>query len=274
MTDAERRLNEMIDISLSGPCRSFEDVPLNLCLYEILQVENGAVVVRNSGQVRDGIRWGMSQAYTPGEQHYMLPNEFARVQLFKAPILLTGAQPFDFIYHTGSLVERLERDAHTDRSIKDKIEVVRVPLRDLRDHYNTILDDQTFTTTHSWREQFNVLMHNDRLDSLEKFHAFAARDAIGNTIGFALLWNDGETCFHVHRYLFKAMRKHTRFFDYSLADFASDEYLCEVNIGDAHRTTGLMQYKMELRPFNLGHYVHALYHVEMMDHERPSSTVS
>jgi hypothetical protein len=268
MTEVRAMIEAMAAMT---PHRAFEEVPLTLAPYSFLKLEGGALVTRGTGQRRDGYRWSMSATWDRQTPHYMLPADVVLAQPPKAQLHLTAAQPFDFVYSTFDLAERLSGDSYFRRSQRDGIRVAPVFAADYADMMAEILGAQGFDLPYDVLRRYHWMcsfgLEGLPYRQLEVFAVFAANLEV---IGSAMLWFDEETrtAFHCHRYLQREHRRHTRFVDACLAREAIAHGCTELNIGDAHRAPGLAVYKFELRPKRFVHYVNVLDRQEDFDHEQ------
>lgn len=264
--DLEQLIGRMISL---GPARTFEDVPISLCLFPFLVPENGSLVVRGTTQRREGHRWGMSASWNRKTPHYMLPASILHRQPPRRPMHVTGCQVIDFIYDPVEMAEKLARDSWVKRSFKEMIGIGPLPADpELKSQQVMgIVREQPFAKG-AWLERFHLLSQIQRPSQMHTIGVYDCAKGI-DLIGFAMLWIESKTCFVVHRYLLPTHRRHTRSVDFKIALAATKLGCTELNLGDAHRLPGVFAYKLELQPLRLGHYINILDHEEAFDHEQP-----
>lgn len=277
MNETYRRVMAMCEWR---PHLAFEDVPISLALYPFLHVESNALVVRGTGQRRDGKRWGMSATWERGHEHYMVPS---RLVVSSAAahggmpdptrLNLTTAQPFDFVYEPFELEGRLRRTKHARSSEKNEgLRFDRIKARHWAWAIESIFKEQGFELPEGGHEAFvDLLEFADELEQFECLGAFLDHELIG----FAMLWHEhaspddllAHTTFVAHRCMRRSLRRHTQLFDSFIAGVAWVNGSTELNRGDALRLPGVASYKLAMRPVRLDPYVNFLERAEAMDHE-------
>lgn len=264
--DLDQLVGDMIKL---GPARTFEDVPISLCLFPFLVPENGSLVVRGTTQRREGYRWGMSASWNGKTPHYMLPASILFQKPPRRPMHVTCCQVIDFIYDPVEMAEKLAKDSWVKRSSREMIGVGPLsPNTETRSQQIMgIVREQPFAKG-AWLERFQLLSQMQRLAQMHAIGVYDCAKGV-DLIGFAMLWIESQTCFVVHRYLLPTHRRHTRLVDFKIAIAATKLGCTELNLGDAHRLPGVFSYKLELHPLRLGHYVNVLDHEEAFDHEQP-----
>jgi hypothetical protein len=265
-------VHELLEaLSPLGPFRTFEDIPLSLALYPVLRFDGSFLRIREDGSNRAGKRWGMSSTWDGREEHYMVPQECLLVKRPREDHYLTAAQVFDFVYEIPRMIEAAARNAHFKKAAKLPVRVIQAPpdpraMFAIFKRFSRILDPPF----EGYGDRMRDLLKGLSMACVRKHLAcfYLYREA--GLVGFALMWIDGVTCFHTHRFIVSEERNLTRYFDVEIARSVASEFGCsKINIGDAHGLPGLGAYKLSLRPAQLVSYFNVLGRKEMIDHVQP-----
>jgi hypothetical protein len=256
------------------PVWAFEDVPISLCLYPWVVPDGKGARIAYPGQRRDGKRWGMSAAYDPREEHYMLPSEVVRARPPAPQFAVTAAPVFDVILDPA--VTRPVLMAH--RSFKGAL---REGFRTASERPGLAEAIAVYTAAskriekphRTYDERFLAMLGYVLESEALPVEFLTLRTRFGDLAGFQILWIGARELIQVFRFVVPQAVYATRLFDDAAlrrAHGVEPTLSSRLNVGDAYRLRGLLHYKMALRPVELRPYFNVLRRDEDADYEQPA----